>query len=208
MKLSYPFNGSYPITQLFGVNPQDYPGTNGHMGIDWGMPLGTVIFPAMPGKVISAGWNDQGYGNLVILEHPNKIKTYYAHLEKVSVLMGKEVDKNDAIGYSGNTGNSTGPHLHFEYRVNNKPIDPMKYFSMGEDDEPPVVIVAEWRYGDVAIVAADILNIRAGASAESKDLGDLARGYKVRIVEVRGRWVRIMGEETAWLCGDYLNKKA
>jgi hypothetical protein len=204
MKLAYPFQGTFPITQRFGENPQDYPATKGHMGIDWGMPLDTPIYPAAVGKVISAGWNDQGYGNLVIMEHADNIKTYYAHLSRVNKVAGTVVeDLRLPLGFSGNTGNSTGPHLHFEYRVNNKPRNPALLFNQAPPAPLPAVAV---EVGDVVSVNCDILNIREAADAASRDLGDLAMGYRVKVAAISGRWVRMAGEQEAWLCGDYLLK--
>jgi murein DD-endopeptidase MepM/ murein hydrolase activator NlpD len=77
----------------------------------------------MDGKVISAGWNNQGYGNLVIVEN-GSYRTYYAHLSSIPVSVGDSVTAGTTIGLSGNTGNSTGPHLHYEIRKDNVPIDP------------------------------------------------------------------------------------
>ena len=77
----------------------------------------------MDGNVIYAGWNDQGYGNLVIVQN-GEYKTYYAHLSSIPVSVGDSVKARTTIGLSGNTGNSTGPHLHYEIRRNNVPIDP------------------------------------------------------------------------------------
>jgi murein DD-endopeptidase MepM/ murein hydrolase activator NlpD len=77
----------------------------------------------MNGKVISAGWNNQGYGNLVIVEN-GSYRTYYAHLSSIPVSAGDVVTAGTTIGLSGNTGNSTGPHLHYEIRKDNVPINP------------------------------------------------------------------------------------
>lgn len=95
----------------------------GHNGLDFGVPVGTPIKATMDGKVISAGWNNQGYGNLVIVEN-GAFRTYYAHLSSIPVSVGDSVTAGATIGLSGNTGHSTGPHLHYEIRKNNVPIDP------------------------------------------------------------------------------------
>ena len=89
--------------------------------------LGESVNAALDGKVISAGYNNGGYGNLIVIEHQNNMKTYYAHLNEIYVNVGDMVKKDDIIGAVGSTGNSTGPHLHFELRVDNKPVDPIKY---------------------------------------------------------------------------------
>jgi len=95
----------------------------GHNGIDFGVVVGTPVETTMSGKVTYAGWNNQGYGNLVIVENGD-YKTYYAHLSSIPVSVGDTVNAGATIGLSGNTGNSTGPHLHYEVRQNNTVIDP------------------------------------------------------------------------------------
>ena len=95
----------------------------GHNGLDFGIVVGTPVEATMDGKVVHAGWNNQGYGNLVIVDN-GTYKTYYAHLSSIPVSVGDSVTAGTTIGLSGNTGNSTGPHLHYEIRQNNVPIDP------------------------------------------------------------------------------------
>ena len=95
----------------------------GHNGLDFGIVVGTPVEATMDGKVVHAGWNNQGYGNLVIVDN-GTYKTYYAHLSSIPVAVGDFVTAGTTIGLSGNTGNSTGPHLHYEIRQNNVPIDP------------------------------------------------------------------------------------
>jgi len=111
----YPASG--PMTQ--GSRP-------GHVAIDIGVSVGTDIKTTMSGKVVYAGWNNEGYGNLVIVENGG-YRTYYGHLSKVPVQVGETVQAGDVIGKSGNTGNSTGPHLHYEVRINGACVNPMKY---------------------------------------------------------------------------------
>ncbi|NOH01770.1 MAG: M23 family metallopeptidase [Chloroflexi bacterium] len=94
-----------------------------HKGLDIGIPVGTPVRTTMDGRVVHAGWNDQGYGNLVIVEN-GAYRTYYAHLSSIPVSVGDFVKAGVTIGLSGNTGNSTGPHLHYEIRKNRVPIDP------------------------------------------------------------------------------------
>ena len=96
---------------------------SGHNGLDIGVVVGTPVKTTMDGKVIHAGWNTQGYGNLVIVEN-GKYRTYYAHLSSIPVAVGDTVTAGATIGLSGNTGNSTGPHLHYEIRKNKVAIDP------------------------------------------------------------------------------------
>lgn len=98
-----------------------------HEGIDIAGDTGDDVFVALSGMVTYAEYNNGGYGNLIIVEHHNDMKTYYGHLDKFHVGVGDEVKKGDVIGELGNTGFSTGPHLHFELRVNNDPVDPYDY---------------------------------------------------------------------------------
>lgn len=95
----------------------------GHTGLDFGIPLGTPVKSTMNGKVVYAGWNNEGYGNLVIVQN-GAYKTYYAHLSSIPVQVGQQVQAGSVIGISGSTGNSTGPHVHYEIRLNGQPIDP------------------------------------------------------------------------------------
>jgi murein DD-endopeptidase MepM/ murein hydrolase activator NlpD len=109
---------------VHGVLTQNF--HTGHNGLDFGIAVGTGVHSSMDGKVIYAGWNNQGYGNLVIVEN-GPYRTYYAHLSKIPVKIGQTVQAGEVVGLSGNTGNSTGPHLHYEVRLNNKPINPAKF---------------------------------------------------------------------------------
>jgi murein DD-endopeptidase MepM/ murein hydrolase activator NlpD len=99
-----------------------------HVAIDIGVSIGTKIKSTMGGEVVYAGWNNEGYGNLVIVQN-GKYTTYYGHLSKVPVNVGDQVEAGDVIGISGSTGNSTGPHLHYEVRINGSAVNPSKYMS-------------------------------------------------------------------------------
>ncbi|HOJ93183.1 MAG TPA: M23 family metallopeptidase, partial [Dictyoglomaceae bacterium] len=122
-KLSWPVIGS--ISSKFGMRPHPILGGAplSHTGIDIAVAYGTPIKAAASGKVIYAGWYG-GYGNLIILDHGGNISTLYGHLSKIVVKIGEEVAEGEIIGYVGSTGLSTGPHLHFEVRVNGSPVDP------------------------------------------------------------------------------------
>ena len=98
-----------------------------HAGIDIPAPTGQPVYAAGDGVVMSAGVRG-GYGNAVVVQHPDGISTLYAHLSQIDVQEGDEVARLDAVGEIGSTGNSTGPHLHFEIRVDGVPADPMDWF--------------------------------------------------------------------------------
>ena len=97
-----------------------------HAGIDLPVPEGTAIRAAGSGRVAIAGWTG-GYGNYTCVQHAGGLSTCYAHQSRLGTSVGASVSRGQVIGYSGNTGNSTGPHLHFETRVNGQPVDPMGY---------------------------------------------------------------------------------
>jgi murein DD-endopeptidase MepM/ murein hydrolase activator NlpD len=97
-----------------------------HEGIDLAVANGTPVVASASGTVIVAGWMG-GYGNLVVVDHGNGIATAYAHNTSVTVGVGSRVAQGQLIAYSGNTGNSTGPHVHFEVRVNGSAVDPLGY---------------------------------------------------------------------------------
>lgn len=98
-----------------------------HQGMDFTAPTGTEVFATGNAKVVFSGWK-QGYGNTVILDHGYGYQTLYAHLYKSLVRKGQKVRRSDIIALVGNTGKSTGPHLHYEVRLNNKPVDPRNYY--------------------------------------------------------------------------------
>lgn len=109
------------ITQIFW---------NLHRAIDIGAPLGTPVVAADSGYVVYAGWDDSGYGNLVIIDHGNGYRTLYAHLSSFSVTTGQSVAKGERIGAVGSTGNSTGPHLHFEIRYHDVQRNPLGFLPL------------------------------------------------------------------------------
>jgi penicillin-binding protein A len=99
----------------------------GHPGLDLNAPNGSAVYAADTGVIIFAGWTGAvGYGNAILIDHGNGYQTLYAHLSQVSTHCGAKVDQGKLIGLSGNTGNSTGPHLHFEVRVPGGYINPLR----------------------------------------------------------------------------------
>ena len=97
-----------------------------HEGIDLAVASGTPVVSAAAGRVVWAGWMG-GYGNLVVVDHGGGVATAYAHNTSVTVGQGQQVAQGQLIAYSGNTGNSTGPHVHLEVRVNGSAVDPLGY---------------------------------------------------------------------------------
>ncbi|MBD5356265.1 MAG: M23 family metallopeptidase [Bacteroides sp.] len=99
-----------------------------HKGIDIALKIGDAVVAALPGVVGRIGYEPGGYGHFIIVVHSGGIETRYAHLSSVTATLGQSVDAGDEIALGGNSGNSTGPHLHFEVRKNGLAIDPLLVF--------------------------------------------------------------------------------
>lgn len=124
-QLSWPCSG--PITSPFGYRIHPIFGIEiSHAGMDIGVPEGTPVHAADSGTVIEADWIS-GYGYTIIIDHGNGIQTLYAHNSSLIAGAGQSVSKGEVVAYSGQTGNVTGPHCHFEVRINGSPVDPMGY---------------------------------------------------------------------------------
>ncbi len=117
--LIWPVSG--PITSPFG-----WRWGRMHQGIDIGVPSGTPIKAAAAGTIIYCGW-ESGYGNLTVIDHGGNLATAYGHQSSIAVACGQQVSQGEVIGYVGCTGHCTGPHLHFEVRIDGNPVDPMGY---------------------------------------------------------------------------------
>jgi murein DD-endopeptidase MepM/ murein hydrolase activator NlpD len=117
--LMWPVSG--PVTSGFG-----WRWGRMHEGIDIAVGSGTPVHAAQSGRVIVAGWMG-GYGNLVVIDHGGGLSTAYGHNSSFAVSSGQSVSQGQVVAYSGSTGNSTGPHVHFEVRVNGSPVDPLGY---------------------------------------------------------------------------------
>jgi hypothetical protein len=96
-----------------------------HTGVDFTAWSGTPVVAARFGRVTWAGWTAGGYGNLVVIRHRHRVRTYYAHLRRINARVGQRVGGGRRIGRVGSTGNSTGPHLHFEIRVRGAAVNPL-----------------------------------------------------------------------------------
>jgi len=121
----WPVNGV--VTSPYGYRTHPIFGTTiYHSGIDIGVDYGTPVHAADGGVVVEAGWIS-GYGYAVIIDHGNGLSTLYGHNQELAVSEGQSVSQGQVIAYAGSTGNSTGPHVHFEVRANGDPVDPSAY---------------------------------------------------------------------------------
>ena len=98
-----------------------------HRGLDIASRIGEPVVVTADGKVVFTGYDEFGYGNVIIVDHGFGLKTYYAHLAKIKTQIGTYLKRGDVIGAIGNTGKSTGPHLHYEVRIHGKPVNPENY---------------------------------------------------------------------------------
>ena len=121
----WPVNGV--VTSPYGYRTHPIFGTTiYHSGMDIGVDYGTPVHAADGGVVVEAGWIS-GYGYAVIIDHGNGLSTLYGHNQELAVSEGQAVSQGQVIAYAGSTGNSTGPHVHFEVRANGDPVDPSAY---------------------------------------------------------------------------------
>jgi murein DD-endopeptidase MepM/ murein hydrolase activator NlpD len=112
-------------------NPFGGRGYEFHEGQDIDATYGTPVQAAATGRVTIAGWQ-RGYGKVVYVDHSNGLSTRYGHLSEIDVSVGQTVNRGQTIGLVGSTGRSTGPHLHYEVRINNQPVDPRPYLPGAE----------------------------------------------------------------------------
>jgi len=212
IKLIIPVNGS--ITQLFGVDPEFYKrfGFPGHNGVDYAISSGTSVAAAAAGTVAMVAFENGGYGNYVKLSHVDGLKkfhTYYAHLASAAVSPGQKVKAGTVIGFSDNTGASTGPHLHFGLRIDgeNPPfkgyVDPMPFFTTGGTDvdgtgttDPfqDAVVLPDLRFE----VTFETLNVRNGPGVEFSIVGQLTRGTKLTGSRLHSKSAWIEFEPSKW----------
>ncbi|TVR10100.1 MAG: M23 family metallopeptidase [Salinarimonadaceae bacterium] len=126
-----PVPSGYDLTSGFGVRRDPFTRRPAmHSGVDFRTPTGTVIRAAGAGEVVIAEFHG-GYGNMVEIDHGNGVTTRYAHLSAIRTKPGQHVATGEAIGAAGSTGRSTGPHLHYEVRLDDAPVDPMRFLRAG-----------------------------------------------------------------------------
>lgn len=200
----YPVDKKFPITQYFGENPAWYPLTGGHNGIDWGIPEGTLVRAAMDGQVTRAEMDQTGYGKHIRILHSDNTLTLYGHLSNYACKVGDLVKAGDIIGYSGNTGNSSGPHIHFEYRMrpdNGKSaVAPLKYLTIAPApiEQQPIIFKAK--------ITADILNVRDGPGTNFRKVGQLKAGEEVSVSDLAGATVWVQLAPTQYICARWENE--
>jgi murein DD-endopeptidase MepM/ murein hydrolase activator NlpD len=116
------------FTSGYGVRSDPFKGGAAmHAGIDLSGPIGTPIYATADGTVTTAGWNSGGYGNLVKIDHGRGIETRYGHLSNIAIQPGQKVARGQLIGRMGSTGRSTGSHLHYEVRIDGRPVNPIPF---------------------------------------------------------------------------------
>lgn len=117
------------LSSRFGARSAPTRGAStNHKGVDWATPIGTTVVASNAGTVVHAGWAS-GYGYAVYINHSDGRQTRYGHLSKVLVKVGQTVSQGERIALSGNTGRSTGPHVHFEIRINGNAVNPLQYLN-------------------------------------------------------------------------------
>ncbi|MCI0556589.1 MAG: peptidoglycan DD-metalloendopeptidase family protein [Anaerolineae bacterium] len=213
IKLIVPVNG--PITQLFGENPERYKqwGFPGHNGVDYGIPNGTPVGAAVAGTVAAVAFENGGYGNYVKLSHMDGSRpyfTYYAHLASAAVSPGQKVKAGITVGFSNNTGASTGPHLHFGVKIEGQNpaykgyVDPMPLFTAGGEVDPTDTTSTDQFTDAVKLpnlsfeVLSDFLNVRNGPGVEFSIVGQLLKGAKITGKRLQSKSVWIEYEPGKW----------
>lgn len=204
MNLFRPVDLVYPISQRWGENPSWYPSTKGHNGLDYACPVGTPIYAAADGVVARAELDTatasnpkSGYGYHVRIQHGNGWTSIYGHFSQIQVKTGQRILAGEVIGLSGNTGFSTGPHLHFEVRTGvaiQSSIDPTGYMVDTLPAKEPILTVQVTSEGDK-------LRVRSGPGTEFGVLRQLRAGDQV---EVTG----LAGDVWLWIGDGYVKYQA
>ncbi len=169
-----------------------------HEGVDWAAPTGTPVFAVADGVIKLAG-NGGGYGNVVYITHAGGVETRYAHFDRFApaAKTGASVKAGDLIGYIGTTGRSTGPHLHFEVRLNGTPVDPFTFAGAG-----PTAVASSGGLGAsaaVEVLTDRIIHVESGGSATAKNPLSSATGAGQFI---ESTWLRMMKDYRPDLSGN------
>jgi murein DD-endopeptidase MepM/ murein hydrolase activator NlpD len=151
----------FPVPRGTLTSPFGFRWGRFHKGLDIAAPVGSQVLACADGKIVFTGSQKRfrRYGNTVLIEHGNGAYTYYAHLSKILVKQGQSIKKGQKIALVGNTGRSTGPHLHLEVRVANQMYNPLAYFASSElagmrvakrfSDSPMGPVLARWKIPDL-----------------------------------------------------------
>ena len=204
MKLILPVDNTFPITLPFGAiyGPDihgagwNYSGRR-HDGVDFGCSIGTQVRASADGRVSFCGLDKTGYGYLIRISHTDGSETRYAHLGLLLTTLNAYVYADQPIALSGDTGNVTGPHLHWEYRnANNKAVDPMEYVEKAAESANEKADSAI-NVGDNVVIAAPLVNIRDAAAGQI--VGQLRQGLKAEVLtdaeKFNGlRWRKVRAE--------------
>lgn len=190
ISLRQPFKGDWPITLDYGEKfPPLYTDESPHRGIDYGTPMRTEILAAADGVVWTVGNLTVGYGKYVVISHGNGIfRTLYAHLDEILVREKQEVKQGQVIGLSGTSGNSTGPHLHFELINNGLKIDAKPYLKSVLDSEGynSTHEIKQREFEAVRAgfckVVCDVANVRCHCDM-SRVMGTLEKGELISVGE-------------------------
>lgn len=188
------------VTQTFAEHEQrriqnGWKNYNGGLDVApyYGNNQNIPILAALPGYVTHASWTSTGYGNHVRINHGNGLETLYGHLEKITIKAGVDVKQGTYLGDMGSTGNATGRHLHFEVRLDGKPVDPEKYLSMQSpaapipetpaQESPKIDLPAIPGLPQAQLVAGlDQLNVRTGPMIGAAIVRQLLPGQKVDVI--------------------------
>jgi hypothetical protein len=178
--LSWPVDAvKYPLTQRFGENPEAYAVYKqaGHNGLDIGCPVGTPVCAAAEGVVVHTGVDKKGYGKYVRVSHV-KFETLYAHLSNIEVKPRQALHAGDRLGLSGSTGNSSGPHLHFELRI---PWEPLAGYPGGARDPLPHLVVIS---DQLSVIS------KRTESCDTEVISEIKAGGEVRVIAQDGLIIR------------------
>ena len=207
-------------TQQYGERPATY-GGRGHMGVDYGMVTGTPVHTTADGIVDKSGTDPGGYGEYVRVWHPAlRAYTLYGHFSQRKVSVGDVVKQGDTIGLSGNTGNSTGPHLHYEIRIADgkdqwvtvpgfkySQVDPVSFYHGFVRALPPPPPPPPPADGTTTVNGTNV-RVRSGPGTSNKILGKFSTGATGKAVgrNQAGTWVQVeMPGLNGWMSADYLD---